>query len=135
MAKKEYEWMPTKEGGLKATFETRNAHMPTQGWLIERLVIGGTTYFQLSHCAGNPDYAPSGKWTLMTRKHGIKSNTKRTAQPLNPSMGQGCESYILEKNYTGVKGVRLNELVFLFLADAMTFAEETREFSMTTVCI
>lgn len=135
MAKKTYTWMPTKEGGSKATVKTSNADMPTQGWKVQPLIIDGTTYFQLQHCARNPDYAPTDAWTLMTRKHGIKSNTKRTTQPLNPTIGQGCESYILEKNYTGIKGVRLNELVFLFLADAQTFAEETLLFSMTTVCV
>jgi|TARA_R100000479_G_C6365602_1_gene194825 hypothetical protein len=130
MAKREYAWMPTKEGGSKTTVKTRNDG--TQGWLIQPLVIDGTTYFQLQHCAGNPDYAPSGKWTLMTRRHGIKSNAKRTAQPLNASLGQGCTDYILEKHYRGFAG---QALAFETIVDAQTFAEETREFSMTTVCI
>lgn len=134
MAKKTYEWMPTKEGGSKAKVETQEG---TQGWVVQPLVIAGTTYFELKHCAKQPDYSSPDGWTTMTRRHEIKKAvSKRTAEPLNASMLQGCADYILEKDYTGIEGhgFRLKELVFLFLVDAQTFAEETLQYSMTISC-
>jgi len=132
MAKREYAWMATKEGGVKATIKTRNDG--TQGWLVQPLIIDGCFYFQLQHCAGNPDYAPAKRWTLMTRALGIKSSTKRTAEPLNPRIGQGC-SFALTDVMNAAQWFSMNELIFETAEDAQTFAEETREFSLTTVCI
>lgn len=124
--------MPTKEGGSKATFKTRNDG--TQGWKVQTLVISGTTYYQLQHCAGNPDYATTDAWTVLTRKHGIKPNTKRTAIPMNPRIGQGCGVGINDAQ-NAAQWYSMKELIFETAEDAQTFAEETREFSMTTVCI
>lgn len=133
MAKKNHTWMPTKEGGSKATFQSNNPDARTQGWLVQPLIIDGEFYFQLQHCARNPDYAPTDAWTLMTRKHGIKSNTKRTAIPLNPSIGQGCGLW-LNNAQNAAQWHSMKELIFETAEDAQTFAEETREFSMTTMC-
>jgi hypothetical protein len=133
MAKRTYTWMPTKEGGSKATTETRNDGL--QGWLVQPLIIAGTTYFQLQHCAVKPDHNSSTEaWTLMTRALGIKSSTKRTAEPLNPRIGQGC-SFSLTDVMNAAQWFSMNELIFETAEDAQTFAEETREFSLTTVCI
>ena len=123
--------MPTKEGGSKATFKTRNHG--TQGWLVQPLIIDGEFYFQLSHCAVKPDYAPTGAWTLMTRALSIKSNTKRTTIPLNPSIGQGCGLWFSDSQ-NAAQWRSMKELIFQTAEDAQTFAEETREFSMTTTC-
>lgn len=133
MAKKNHTWMPTKEGGSKASFKTRNDG--TQGWSITPLtIVGRDTLYSLHHCRGNPDYASSGSFTMLTRKHGIKSNTKRTAEPLNPSIGQGC-SFSLTEVMNTAQCLSLKQLVFASIEDAQTFAEETLHFSMTTVCV
>lgn len=131
MAKKTYTWMPTKQGGSKAKYTPHGR--TAQGWRVKPLIVGGEHYFQLEHCVGNPDYVSSDRWVTMTRLLSMKPNTKRTAMPMNPRIGQGCGVGINDAQ-NAAEWHSMKELLFDSVEDAQTFAEETRQFSLTTIC-